>query len=339
MKRNMCDWLDEILKTEEKKAIPILSFPIASKMGITVSELLADSDTQAKGMKLLSDMVDTWASVSFMDLSVEAEAFGSKIKFEENEVPTVTEGVIRTKEDAEALEIPKVGAARTGIYIEGIEKAMRLITDKPVLAGCIGPFSLTGRLMDITEAMIKCRRDPEFLHVILKKVTKFLIEYINAYKAVGANGIAMAEPLAGLLSPKFIGEFSSVYVKEIIASVQDDNFIVLYHNCGENTIKAVDEILSTGADCYHFGNAINMAEMLEKMPEDVVVMGNVDPAVQFCNGTPKSIRNETLRIMMECCGHKNFVISSGCDIPANSPWENIESFFGTVKEFYGGRTV
>ena len=78
-----------------------------------------------------------------------------------------------------------------------------------------------------------------------------------------------------------------------------------------------------------------MKEMLEHVPADIVTMGNVDPALQFRNGTPESIKAETKRIMSECCGHSNFVISSGCDIPPASSWENIDAFFEAVKEFYG----
>ena len=53
------------------------------------------------------------------------------------------------------------------------------------------------------------------------------------------------------------------------------------------------------------------------------------------NGTPDSIRKATLDVMEKCCKYPNFVISSGCDIPPMSKWENIDAFFGAVGEFYG----
>ena len=112
------------------------------------------------------------------------------------------------------------------------------------------------------------------------------------------------------------------------------SFIVIYHNCGPAVTKMVPQLLETGAAAYHFGNAVDMKEMLAQMPEDVLTMGNVDPVSAFRNGTPESVRAETLRIMGECCGHKNFLISSGCDIPPLSPWENIDAFFAAVEEFY-----
>lgn len=331
---NMKQWLEDLKKAPCKKSLPVLSFPCIRLMGITVRELIADSDLQARGTKLVADRVDAAASVSMMDLSVEAEAFGARIQVSDDEVPTVVGALVTDEQAAQALAVPAVGAGRTGDYVRAIEKACKLITDRPVFAGIIGPFSLAGRLMDVTEAMVNCYEEPDMVHLILKKATEFLVAYAKAYKAAGANGIVMAEPLAGLLSPDMAQEFSELYVRQIVEAVQDDNFLVIYHNCGDNTVRMIDSILRTGAAAYHYGNSISMKEMLEKVPQDIVVMGNVDPAAQLRNGTPESVRAETLSILRECGSHSNFVISSGCDIPPASPWENIDAFFSAVEEYY-----
>ncbi len=335
MNKNMKTWLKEILTADVKKAMPVLSFPSISLMGISVVDLISSSEKQATGMKLIADRCDTAASVSMMDLSVEAEAFGSQIKVSGDEVPTVIGKLIEDEESARALKVPEVGSGRTGLYIEAIQKATKLITDRPVFAGVIGPFSLAGRLMDMTEIMVNCQVEPDMVHETLKKTTQFIIEYIKAYKAIGANGVVLAEPAAGLLSPKLTAEFSSKYVKEIVDAVQEDNFILIYHNCG-NTIPLIDSILSVGAAAYHFGNAIKMSEMLKLIPSDTIVFGNVDPAGQFRNGTPESIREATQNILKDCSQHKNFVISSGCDIPPLSSWKNIDAFFAAVQEYQTG---
>ena len=334
MKRNMYKWLEEVRLSPVKKALPILSFPAVSLMGVSVSELISDSSLQAQAMKLVADRVDSAASVSLMDLSVEAECFGSEIRVFEDEVPTVIGSIVRDQEAADALKVPKIGAARSGLYIESIEKALELITDRPVFAGVIGPYSLAARLLDVTEIMMDCYDDPDMVHTVLSKVTEFTISYCLAYKEVGANGVVIAEPVAGLLSPALNEEFSAPYVKQIVDAVQDENFIVIYHNCGDNVIRMIDSILETGSAAYHFGNSIDMAEMIPLIPSDTVVMGNVDPAGEFKNGTPESIAKATLEIMERCCSSPNFVISSGCDIPPLSKWENIVAFFAAVKKFY-----
>ena len=332
---NMKNWIEEMKNAEIKTALPILSFPSISLLGISVRELISDYKMQAKGMKMVADRTNSAAAVSLMDLSVEAECFGAQIRISDDEVPTVTGRLINDMDEAEALEIPKIGACRTGLYIEAIREASKMITDRPVLAGMIGPFSLAARLLDVSEIMVDCYDDPDMVHTVLKKCTTFLTEYSAAYKAVGANGIVLAEPVSGLLSPALEEEFSSPYVKQIVDAVQDDEFVLIYHNCGDNTPRMLDSILSIGAAAYHFGNAVDMKEMLEKIPENELVMGNVDPAGVLRMGTPETVRNVTLELMEKCCSHKNFVISSGCDIPPLTPWENIDAFFAAVEEYYG----
>ena len=335
MKMNMKQWVNDVRDAEIKKAMPVLSFPSIQLMNIGVKELIADSETQAKGMKLIADRVDAAASLSMMDLSLEAEAFGSEIRVADDEVPTVVGSIVGTEEDADALQVPRVGTGRTQIYVDAIARACELITDRPVFAGTIGPFSLAGRLMDVSNAMIYCYEEPDMVHKTLKKVTAFLIEYIESYKAVGANGVVIAEPLAGILSPPLIEEFSTPYVREIVEKVQTDDFIVIYHNCGNSTVQLIDSILKTGSSAYHFGNAIDMEEMMAHIPADTVAMGNIDPSGEFRNGTPESVRQATLDLMERCCEkYPNFVISSGCDIPPMSKWENIDAFFEAVEEYY-----
>ena len=335
MKRNMKQWIEMQIAADVKTPMPILSFPSISLLNISVPELISDSEMQAEGMHMIAERVDSGAALSMMDLSVEAEAFGSEIRFSDDEVPTVIGSIIQTIEDAEALKVPEVGSKRTGIYIEAIGKAARKITDRPVFAGVIGPFSLAGRLMDVSQVMMNCIIEPEFVHTTMRKTTDFLIEYIKAYRDIGANGVVIAEPLTGLLSPDLAEGFSEPYVREIIEAVQTDEFICIYHNCGNNTVHMASSIMRVGASGYHFGNAINMAEILPYVPAGCLGMGNVDPAAQFRNGTPEQIRENTMKILDECArDYPNFIISSGCDIPPMTPWGNIDAFFEAVANWY-----
>lgn len=333
MQRDMKAWRQALLEAPHKKPMPVLSFPAVQLMGITVKDLISSSDHQAKAMALIAQHTDASASVSLMDLSVEAEAFGATTRVSDDEVPTVTGMLVHDEDEAAALAVPQVGAARTGLYVEAIRKACDLITDRPVLAGMIGPYSLAARLRDVSEIMVDSYDDPDMVHVLLQKSTEFLISYAKAYKEAGANGIVIAEPVAGLLSPDLAAEFSAPYVKKIVDAVQDDSFLIVYHNCGGAVVAQLPSILSIGASAYHFGNAIDMLDVLQKVPDDTICMGNIDPAGEFRGSTPDSMREATLSLLKKCSGYKNFVLSSGCDIPPLSKWENIDAFFAAAQEY------
>jgi len=331
---DMKKWKESVLAGPKKKAMPILSFPCVQLMGITVKQLISDSALQAEGMKKVAERIDSLISLSMMDLSVEAEAFGSEIRKSDDEVPTVIGRIIQDPEDADKLKVPDVSSGRTGLYIKTLEMAAKKITDRPVLGGVIGPFSLAGRLMDMSEIMVNCYEEPDFVNKTLEKTSEFITNYILEFKKAGANGVVMAEPAAGLLSPGLIEEFSSRYIKKIVDGVKDDSFLFVYHNCGPNTPLMLSSLLGMGADIYHFGDAVKMAQILEGMPGDTLVAGNVSPSAQFRNGTPESIYAVTTELLKECSSHRNFIISSGCDIPPMSPWANIDSFFKAVRDFY-----
>ncbi len=314
-----------------KKALPILSFPVARKLGITVRELIHSSELQAKVMEYAAHNTNTAAAVSLMDLSVEAEAFGAEVSFSDWEVPTVRGCVVSDEAEAEALAIPSVGSGRTGICVEAIALAKEAIPDKPLLAGIIGPYSLAGRLMDVTEIMYACYDDPQIVHTVLAKCTQFLIDYALAFKAAGADGVIMAEPLAGLLNADMADEFSCRYGKRILEAVQREDFPVVYHNCGNAALSILPELLDMGCAAYHFGNAVSMEEVLKKAPADVLCMGNISPAERFA-GTSVSAMRLAARALMDTCGaYPNFIPSSGCDIPAYAAWENIMAFYEEVE--------
>ncbi len=81
-----------------------------------------------------------------------------------------------------------------------------------------------------------------------------------------------------------------------------------------------------------FGNAVDMGEILLKAPADALCMGNIDPAGLFAGGTPQGMRTAVKALMERCGKYPNFLISSGCDIPAHASWANIGAFFDAVAE-------
>lgn len=319
--------------SHKEKTVPILSFPSVQLLGISVSQLISSAQMQANGMVAIKERCNVGCSLNMMDLSVEAEAFGAKVKFEENEIPTVISGIIDDIADADKIKPAKVGDGRTQIYIDGVKLAKEKIGDLPVFCGVIGPYSLAGRLFEMTELMMECFDSPDDVKILLNKTTDFIIQYVKAFKEAGADGVIIAEPAAGLLSPTLAAEFSMPFVKSIIDAVSDENFIVCYHNCGGCVPDMKEDIAALGADIYHFGNAIKLKDIVGSMPLDSIVMGNIDP-VLFRSATPEIIKSEAQRVFDECSCFENFMLSSGCDIPYDAKWENIDAYFEKVKELY-----
>ena len=332
MKRDMKNWFFQIVNSNERYAMPIMTYPGLELINKNINDVIADGKAQYECISALAAKYPSLAAVTIMDLSVEAEAFGSPIKYSDNEVPSVSSKIIADLEAANALSVPEVGAGRTSVYIRAAELSSKKIKDRPTFGGEIGPFSLAGRLMDMTEVMVMAMVEPEIVHIVLEKCTNFLIKYARAFKNAGANGIIIAEPASGLLSPEMCTNFSSNYVKKIVEAVQDDNFIVILHNCG-NTVKLVPSMLSTGAIGLHFGNAVDMADIMPQIPWGRIAFGNIEPAGVFKNGTAEDMQEHVWDLLEKTAVYKNFVLSSGCDVPPGTPLKNIEAFYDTLERF------
>ena len=321
--------ISKILTTDRIPVMPIMTHPGIELIGKKVIDAVKDGQTHYEAvMALRKRFPQSVASTTIMDLSMEAEAFGANIVFDDNEVPTVSGRMLESAADVEALQIPSLDTKRVPEYL----KANRLAAaelDVPLFGGCIGPFSLAGRLYDMTELMMAMYIEPETANMLLDKCTQFILEYCKQIKASGSAGVVMAEPAAGLLSNDDCQAYSSRFVKTIVDAVQDDNFVVMLHNCG-NTGQCTKSMIETGAAALHFGNAIDMAQVLEEVPADIAVSGNINPVEIMKFGTPQQVEDVAKQLIKLADKHNNFILSTGCDVPPETPFENIESLFNAT---------
>ena len=329
---NNRQWIESTIKSKNITSIPIMTNPGIELVGMTVLDAVKNGESHFKAIEALADRYPQFgASTVIMDLTVEAEAFGSELVFSEDEVPSVVGRLVSGMEEIRNLKVPSIDTARVPEYLKANRLAAENI-DKPVFSGCIGPFSLAGRLYDMTEIMMGIYTEPDAIRLLLDKCTEFILEYCKALKATGTAGVVLAEPAAGLLPDEDCREFSSVYVKKIVDAVQDDNFLVILHNCG-NGGHCTPAMVYTGARAYHFGNRIDMCDALEGCPKDVLVMGNLDPVGVFKNYTPEQVYEATTKLLEKTRNYDNFVISTGCDVPPAVPFANIDAYCRAVEDF------
>lgn len=334
MKINMNEWIASVISSKERVAIPIMTHSGIEIIGKTVKDAVTDGVVHYEAIMALAEKYPSAASSVIMDLTVEAEAFGADIVFSDHEVPNIVGRLVSTVEDIDKLVVPSLEVGRVKQYLKANALVARNST-KPVFSGCIGPYSLAGRLFDMSEIMMAIYIEPDTIKKLLDKCTQFITIYCKALKEVGVNGVLIAEPAAGLLSNEACLEFSSVYVRRIIEALQDDSFSVILHNCG-NVGQCTDAMVATGAAGYHFGNAIDMVETLKRCPSNVLVMGNIDPVGIFKMAAPETIYEQTLQLLNATSEYANFVLSSGCDTPPRVPFENIDMFYKALNDYNAG---
>ena len=176
--RNMRDWAKGLMNSKKRSVLPIMTHPGIEMIGREVYDAVTDGRVHYEAIKAVNEAYpQSVAATVIMDLTVEAEAFGCEISFPKNEVPSVVGRLVTDYDSVAKLEVPDLTKGRVPQYLLANKLAAENITDKPTLAGCIGPFSLAGRLFDMTEIMMACYVEPQTIELLLQKCTEFIKKY------------------------------------------------------------------------------------------------------------------------------------------------------------------
>lgn len=292
--------------------------------------MVTDAQAQCEVMMALKNRFPLPAVLNAIDLTVEAEAFGCQVVLGKNDLPKLTVEISAERENIRALLVPSLTAGRIGIFVEAVRLAANAAKDVPVLPVAAGPFTVASSLIGLKKMSRLLLKDKDLAHELLAKAADFCLIYAQAFQRAGANGLIIEDLNAGLLSPGQCAEFSSAYIKKLVDVLQNEEFAMVLHNCG-NTQHLVETMVSTGCAGYSFGNAVDMAAIMPLIPADTLAFGNIDPTRFVGSAEEMAVRVRALLEKMR--PYKNFVLASGCDVPVETPLENIDQFFQTLAEF------
>jgi uroporphyrinogen decarboxylase len=76
-----------------------------------------------------------------------------------------------------------------------------------------------------------------------------------------------------------------------------------------------------------------MCEVMEDVPPTALGMGNIDPVSIFKDAMPSQMKQAVCHLLEQMRRFPNFVLSSGCDTPPQTPLHNIDAFFEALREW------
>jgi len=321
--------INRIIREKKKNlVIPLLGAPGVALSKTTLKENLIDSEVQYKTLSMLIDKFCPDGIFPMMDLTVEVEALGLKPNLPENDYPFIMRHPIKTREDLRIFKNKWCGIdGRMEVFIEVMEKIAKKYS---IIKGgyVIGPFTLAGELMGAHDISTKVMLEPDLVFEFVNFSLEVISEYANALFDAGADTIAVLEPLAVILSSKKYKEFSLYPFKKLVSNLNHRPLIL--HICG-NTNHLIKSMCDSGAMGLSLDSVMNFEELKKTIPKEIVLIGNLDPVKVFLQSTPDEVTEATRSLKEGMKDTKNFILSSGCDIPMNTPLENIEAFMKAAR--------
>jgi uroporphyrinogen decarboxylase len=313
---------DIVDRSPHRLVVPLMGFPGIYLTQSTIWQNEFNSELQYRTVKALVDRFMPDAVFSFMDLSVEAGAVGIPVIFPENGSPNIEQHPVKKVEDlARFKDLDVRYDARVNTYVDVIK---RIKDNLDVLTGAyvIGPFTLSGLMMGATQIALATIDQPELVNEVLKFSTQTITRYGELLVEAGADMVCILEPTATFLSPEAFCSFSAPYIEQIVKTLDIPSIL---HICG-NTKNLVRVMCETGVQGLSLDAPVDFVATIQQIPENIVLIGNVDPVSIMVNGTPDQVRLAVKSLLEKMEPYPNFILSTGCDLPPETMLKNIQAF-------------
>ena len=78
---------------------------------------------------------------------------------------------------------------------------------------------------------------------------------------------------------------------------------------------------------------VDLPAAAKSLPSEIVIMGNVNPTGALLSGRPAEVEAEATELLRRMDPYPNFVLSTGCDLPQETPIENIQAFMRAGRRY------
>jgi uroporphyrinogen-III decarboxylase len=199
---------------------------------------------------------------------------------------------------------------------------------------CIGPFSLTSKLMAdpitpvyLAGSGVKAEEEPDvaLLEACLEISLTCVLHQVEQAVAAGARAVFIAEPAANQIyfSPLQIADGSDIFERcvlqpnrRVAALLADRGVDLFFHCCGELAEVMLDGFCRLRPALLSLGSSRRLWEDAKRVPKDTVLYGNLASKMfysdQFMPVARVAELTADLAARMAACGHP-FILGTECD--------------------------
>jgi len=311
--------------------------------GQPLARVFDDADESFRCQVYAAEMYGYDGSPLYSYASVGAWEFGGEIEFPHKKyagAPVVVRRPVTTEGDLESLQVPE-DITRAGALPIALAFARRQAEHGfPVTMQLSGPLSLTGSILGEERMLTWLIKNPELVHLVLRKASDFAIKVAEHYvKEFGAENLRAfeGEPTASnrLISPRQFETFALPYLQRINHRLLELGVTKrTIHICGEHNknLPYWQQVPMTRQTVLSFGREVPLAKAMEMFP-DQIIAGNVNPTL-IQEGQPEEVFDQARECIETAKFHPGgYILMAGCDIPPQAPPVNVFQLVKAAREF------
>lgn len=169
-----------------------------------------------------------------------------------------------------------------------------------------------------------------------KMTTEMIPRCIGAMKKSGKKyfGIGEERSSAYHYPPALFDKLWMPYTKRIVEAMWDEGFFTFFH-LDTDFSKNLESFkqLPEKSFCLGLDSTTDMVNARKVLGGHCALMGDVPAAMQAI-GTPKDIEVYCTHLFKEVGKDGGFILSSGCECPADAKFENVKAMIDTAKQCF-----
>ena len=286
-------------------------------------EVLQDADKLLDSLLEVNKLYQPDGLPIVFDLQVEAEALGCELQWAENSPPTVISHPFGDSDEIPGDDkIPTINDGRITLIMEVTKRTKVAIGEQTALYGLVcGPFTLASHLRG-SNIFLDMYDKPDYVKELLEFCRKVAMAMADYYHQAGAEVIAYVDPLVSQISEDHFREFLTEPFSKLFAATRALPCYSAFFVCGDAT-RNVTAMCETGPDSISIDENINIAEA-KKITDKygIAIWGNIQLTVTMLHGSQNANMKAVVDII-EACGIDNLIVAPGCDLPYDTPIENV----------------
>lgn len=257
----------------------------------------------------------------------EAEALGCKIKSGGTEgIPGIAHPPPYKLDDTPVFPDDFLSRGRIPQLLEAVRILKKEVGDDvPIVAGIIGPFTISGSLVDTVVILKATFKAPEKMRPFLEVAEKAGTTLAKALIDAGADIISCEDMTASpdLIAPKTYRDYEVEYQRRQFDAIPVPKIL---HICG-NVDGIVEYMGQTGPEILSLEPKANAGLARQKCGQDVVLMGGVDTATTLFMKDAPTVKEACEDSISEGIQ----ILAPGCAIAPGTPTGNLLAMVEVAK--------
>jgi len=319
---------------------PLLMSFAASRAGLTYRQFATNGSALAQAQLKVRECFAIDAISACSDAFRISADLGGEIVYPEDQPPYLAYPLVKNQTDLEHLSKPDVSrsGSRIADRAAAVSEMVRAVGDECLVLGWVDmPFAEACSLCGVSEFMCMIYDAPVLASRILEFLTRIVIDFALLQMEMGAPMIGAGDAAASLVSPEMYRKFALPYEQEVCSAIHSSGGLVKLHICG-NTSNLLPDMVQSGADLFNVDHLVEFQKACEIFSSaGKSFKGNLDPVAEILQVTAEECQRLAMRCLRLAAG-KRYILSAGCEIPADVKDEVFQAFCEAGGEYAQGRT-